>query len=92
MGLKIHVKEQVKMTTSVKSFNKRGIVSLVLLCSFIMMPVSAVFVHITHGTAISHQWLHFHVVFAVTFTVAGVYHIVYNWRTLKYYLSGKNQN
>ena len=80
------------MTTIRKSLNKRGIVSLILLCSLIMMPVSAVIVHFTHGTVISHQWLHLHVVFAVTFTVAGVYHIVYNWRTLKYYLSGKNQN
>ena len=74
----------MKMTG--RKLNKRGIVSLVLLLSLIMMPVSAVIVHISHGTAVSHVWLHLHVIFAVTFTVAGIYHVVYNWRTLKSYL------
>jgi uncharacterized membrane protein len=80
------------MKTTGKTLNKRIIVSLILLFSLIMMPVSAVIVHSTHGTAVSHTWLHLHVVFAVTFTVAGAYHVVYNWRTLKYYLLGKNKN
>jgi len=68
---------------------KRGIVSLILLLTFIMMPVSSVIVHVTHGTAFNHVWLHIHVVFAVIFTVAGIYHVAYNWRSLKNYLSGK---
>jgi len=74
---------------NMKALNKRGIVSLILLAALIMMPVSAAIIHITHGTTISHTWLHLHVVFGVTFTIAAVYHVVYNWRALKHYLSGK---
>jgi len=74
------------MKTSVKKINKRRIISLILLFSLFMMPVSAIIVHILHGKAIGHSWLHLHVIFAVTFTVAGIYHVVYNWRTLKSYL------
>jgi len=73
------------MAKTSKSLNKR-IVSSILLCSFIMMPVSAAVVHASHGNAISHTWLHLHVIFAVTFTVAGVYHAVNHWRTLKFYI------
>jgi len=74
------------MQTTRKTLNKRGVVSLILLLSLFMMPVSAIIVHISHGEAISHTWLHLHVIFAVTFTFAGFYHVVYNWRTLKSYL------
>ena len=72
-----------------KTSNKRVIVSLILLVTLIMMPASAAIVHITHGTAASHTWLHIHVVFAFIFIVAGIYHVVYNRRALKNYLLGK---
>ena len=79
------------MKSTNKSLNKRSIVSLILFGSLFMMPVSAVIVHVTHGKIISHTWLHLHVVFAVTFIVAGIYHVVFNWRTLKCYLLGNNR-
>ena len=72
-----------------KIFNKRKIVSLVLLAALIMMPVSGAYVHMTHGAAISHKWLHIHVLSGVLFMIAGIYHVVYNWKTLKQYLTGK---
>ena len=72
-----------------KSFNKRKIISLILLTTLIVMPVSALIIHVTHGKAISHLWLHIHVIFGVLFIVAGIFHVVYGWRTLKYYLTGK---
>jgi len=72
-----------------KKFNKRKVVSLMLLATLIMMPVSALIVHITHGKAISHLWLHIHVIFGILFVIAGVFHVVYSWRTLKCYLTGK---
>ena len=68
--------------------NKRGVVSLILLVSLIMMPVSSVIVHTTHGTPNSHTWLHLHVLFAVIFTAAGICHVAYNRRSLKQYLFG----
>ena len=80
------------MKAAGKILNKRSIVSLALLFSLFMMPVSAVIVHVSHGKAMSHIWLHLHVFFAVTFTIAGVYHVVLNWRALKFYLTGKSKN
>jgi len=72
-----------------KTLRKRAAISLILLFASIMMPVSAAIVHITHETPSSHTWLHIHVVVAVIFTVAGIFHVAYNLRTLKHYLSGK---
>jgi len=72
-----------------KTQNKRAIVSLILLVTFIMMPVSAIIIHSTHGMALSHTWLHFHVLFGVVFIVAGIFHIVYNWKALKNYFFAK---
>ena len=79
--------EDQNMAKTSKTSNRR-IIALILLCSFILMPVSGIAVHATHGKAMSHTWLHLHVLFAVTFIVAGVFHVVYNWRTMKYYLIG----
>ena len=71
-----------------KRFNKRLIVSLTLLVASIMMPVSALINHVTgHESRFSHAWLHIHVVFGVIFVIAGIYHVVFNWKTLKYYLT-----
>jgi len=64
------------------------IVSLILLCSFYMMPVSEAVEHATHGKTMSHTWLYLHILFAVTFIVAGLYLVVSHWRTLKFFLSG----
>ena len=77
------------MEKTKKTTNKRKIVALILLATLIMLPISGIYVHITHGTATSHKWLHIHVLFGVIFMVVGIYHIVYNWRVLKHYLTGK---
>ena len=74
-----------------KTSNKRLIVSLILLVTLITMPVSGIIVHVTHGAKTSHTWLHLHVVFGVIFIIAGIYHVIYNWRALKHYLAGKKQ-
>ena len=66
--------------------SSKHIIALLLLYSFILMPVSAAVVHATHGKAMSHMWLYLHVLFAVTFIVAGAYHVILNWRTFKFYL------
>ena len=71
--------------------NKRKVVSLILLATLIMMPASGVYVHIMHGTQTSHKWLHIHVLFGVIFMVVGICHVIYNWRTLKHYLTGKKE-
>jgi hypothetical protein len=78
------------MKTTEKKRNKR-LISILLFFSLITVPVSAVIVHATHGTATSHIWLHIHAVFGIVFVVAGIYHVAYNWRTLKHYLIGKKR-
>ena len=73
-----------------KTSNKRLIVSLTLLVSLIMMPVTGIMIHLMHAKEeVSHNWLHLHVIFGVIFIIAGVYHVVINWQVLKYYLTGK---
>jgi uncharacterized membrane protein len=77
------------MKTSTKLLNKRCVVSLILLITLIMMPASGIIVHAMHGTRISHTWLHLHTLFGVIFLIAGVFHVVYNWRVLKNYFVSK---
>jgi len=99
------------MNKSKEKFNKRFIVSLTLLVTSIVMPVSGFIIHATHnrgrgnwqniegmlmpgryGSKSSHVFLHIHVLFGIIFIIACIYHIVLNWKTLKYYLFGKNSN
>ncbi len=72
-----------------KTTNKRAIISIGLFASFIITPVTALLIHATHGSLISHSWLHIHVVFGVLFGVFGFLHLVYNWRTFKNYIIKK---
>jgi protein-S-isoprenylcysteine O-methyltransferase Ste14 len=69
--------------------NKRAVVSLTLLFSLVMLPVSAIIIHATHGSKTSHTWLHLHAIFGLIFLIAGIFHAVDNWRTLKNYLKAK---
>jgi len=69
--------------------NNRSFVSLLLLFSLIMLPVSAIIAHAAHGKALSHTWLHLHGLFGVIFLVSGIFHVCYNWRTLKNHLKFK---
>ena len=75
------------MKTNTKASNKR-IVSLILLVTLMMLPVSAVILHVSHGTKMAHTWLHLHVLLGIIFVVAAIFHIIYNWRALKHYLLG----
>jgi uncharacterized membrane protein len=77
------------MKTSNGIVSNRGVVSLMLLFTFIMMPVSGIIVHVMHGTKTSHTWLHLHGLFGVLFMIAGIFHVVYNWRVLKNYVLSK---
>ena len=77
------------MKKTKKTFNKRAAISLTLLFSLIMLPVSGVIIHIGHGTETGHTWLHLHVLIGIMFIVAAIYHIIYNWKVLKNYLIDK---
>ncbi len=74
------------MKKTQKTLNKRAVVSILLFVSLMMMPISAILIHMTHGFSISHLWLHVHVLFGILFTICGILHIVNNWRALKRYV------
>ncbi|MDR1980308.1 MAG: DUF4405 domain-containing protein [Tannerellaceae bacterium] len=73
-----------------KKTNKRAFVSIVLFILFALLILSAVMIQIIeihHRFSFAHHvWTAIHGVCGVIFTVAGIFHIVYNWRTLKSYL------
>ena len=54
--------------------------------------VEGVFMPDRYGSKLSHNFLHIHVVFGFIFIVACIFHIVLNWKTMKYFLVGKNKN
>ena len=72
-----------------KNFNNRGLFSIILFFTFILVIVSALITHISHGTKISHIVLHIHAFSGIVFACAGVFHIIYNWKALKKYLMKK---
>ena len=68
---------------------KKRIISSVLFLTLVMMPVSGIVIHKMHGTIAGHKWLHIHVLFGVIFMIAGIFHIVYNWRIMKHHMIGR---
>jgi cation transport ATPase len=74
-----------------KSLNKRAVVSLTLLFSFVLLSISGlILIPIPHGTEIGKGWLHLHAIFGIVFIVAGIYHTIYNWRAVKHYIMSNN--
>ncbi|MDL2230756.1 DUF4405 domain-containing protein [Alistipes sp. OttesenSCG-928-L06] len=71
-----------------KSLNRRALMSVGLFFSLLMLPVTAVLIHATHGRPASHTWLHIHVVFGVLFMIFGAFHAVYNRKALVRYMRG----
>jgi hypothetical protein len=64
---------------------KRAIVSLILFISFLLLPVSAMLIdHSSPTVAFIARSIHGRL--GMIFTVAAVFHIVYNWKLLKSYL------
>jgi hypothetical protein len=60
---------------------------------FALLIISAVMIQIIeirHPFSLAHHvWTAIHVICGAVFTVAGIFHIVYNWRTLKSYFMNK---
>ena len=79
-------------TKKKKRLGKRAIVSLTLLFTAIMMPVSVWIAHAAQGATDSYMWLHLHGLFGVLFLVFCIFHINYNRRALMYYLGFGKRN
>ncbi|WP_310604984.1 DUF4405 domain-containing protein [Anaerosporobacter sp.] len=73
-----------------KSLNKRAIVSVSLLFMFILLPISGQMIGIVKDNPEAHYfWGGTHCLLGLLFSVFGIFHIVYNWKSLKYYLKKK---
>ena len=78
------------METTKKTTNKRKVVALILLVAIIVVSVGALITHLTHSNeGRSHFWLHIHAYSGILFVIVSFFHVVYNWRVLKNYLTGK---
>jgi hypothetical protein len=73
-----------------RKFNKRAVTSVVLFITFILMPVSGKMIQLFgRGTFWGDVGLQLHALSAEIFIVAGIFHIVFNWKWLKQYMGGK---
>ena len=70
-----------------KRLNKRAVISILLLISLIAMPVTGGLIHISHGKTMEHSWLHFHAISGFIFVILGIYHLIFNWKAMKRYLT-----
>jgi succinate dehydrogenase hydrophobic anchor subunit len=81
----------------------RKITSFVMLYSFVIMVISGVMLFIAPFGRFAMmigweflgldkmQWQGLHIIFMVIFTLAGILHIVYNFKAIKYYLKSKSK-
>ena len=72
---------------SKKLYNKRAIVSIALFVLFILLPVSGkMIVAMQDDHEAMFIWAGVHGLLGFLFAVVGIFHIVYNWKSLKQYL------
>lgn len=70
-----------------KKLLKRTIVSIVLFVLFILLPISGNMIGAMRvNLEAIYIWGAIHSLFGVLFSIFGIFHIVYNWKTLKQYL------
>ena len=73
-----------------KSFNERAFVSIALFVMFILLPISGRMIDIMKDNPeAAHTWGNIHCLLGLLFTGFGLFHIVYNWNTLKHYFKKK---
>lgn len=69
---------------------KRATVSIILFVAFLLLPVTAFFIDHSNATvAYISKGLHGRI--GIIFTLAGIFHIVYNWKTLKMHFRPKKR-
>ena len=73
-----------------RKFNKRAVASVALFITFMLMPVSGKMIQLfERGTFWSNVGLQLHALSAGIFIVAGIFHIIFNWKQLKSYMHKK---
>ncbi|MDR0732510.1 MAG: DUF4405 domain-containing protein [Dysgonamonadaceae bacterium] len=72
-----------------RKFNNRAVASIALFITFILLPVSGKMIQLGRGTCWGDAGLLLHSLSAMVFMIAGVFHIVFNWKSLKQYIGKK---
>jgi len=86
------------MKNTKKQSNKRAVISVWAFILFILLILSAIAIetleHFPYSStihAVFHVCTAIHVLSGMLFAVFVIFHIVYNWRTLKSYMVGKRK-
>jgi len=83
------------MKKASKQPNKRAVVSVILFICFLILPSTAIVIEVMEEVAplsfAIHVWTAIHSLAGIVFTVAGVYHTVYNWKSLKRYFTKRHE-
>ena len=75
-----------------RKINKRAIASIALFITFILLPISGKMIQIFgRGTFWGDAGLTLHAWSALIFMIAGIFHIIFNRKQLKQYMSRKNR-
>ena len=70
-----------------KSRNKRAVVSILLFVMFILLPISGKMISVSKADdEIAYIWVGIHCLIGMVFTIIGIVHIFYNWKSLRKYL------
>ena len=84
-----------------KGWQGRAFASLLSLVSFLVLGITGVILYLTPQGRVAYwvdwhlmgldksQWGNIHILGALLFLIAGIFHLCYNWRPLINYLSGK---
>lgn len=75
-----------------QKINKRALVSLTMLFSFIWLPPSGIILHLTDSAGMSqlrHAAMAVHNFASIIFLVGAVIHILYNFKPIKQYIINK---
>jgi hypothetical protein len=76
------------------SKKKRAIVSVGLFILFILLIVSAIIIQVEEDDPQSfglHAWTAVHAVCGTVFMAFVIFHLIYNWKMFRSYLTGKNK-
>jgi uncharacterized membrane protein len=78
-----------------EKLNKRVLVIFFLIFSGILLPFSGFMLHQSSNDNLGNIIfipMSFHVVAAIVFTFASIFHIKYNWRSIVYYIKEKKDS
>ena len=76
-----------------KPMDKRALTSMFMFFSFIILPISGITIHSTHGTltVVNHFAMSAHNFAAIIFGISVIIHLSMNWKALTKHMTAKVQ-